>query len=497
MIFMCSDRDGSRPDYSPTLLRDFADRVRDSDLIGISLMTNSHHRACALTQCLRGADVPAPIVWGGVHATVAPDECIEHADAVCVGEGEESMLQLAQAVEEHRSPLAVKGMWFRAGSRFGNRDEARNAPGDLVTQLDGLPSPDWELNTHWVARRQRLMPASPENLRGALNAFSIITARGCPYHCTYCNNKALRDVYGNTSDWVRMRSLDGVLREIEQRLASFPSIREIHFVDDLFFVHPVEEIEEFAERYGRTIGLPLLFQVSPNTVTERRVRAMCRVPIKRVLLGIQSASEDTLAHIYQRPMTPSRVAESMDILARYNLPIELHYIVNNPYEPDENVIETMRFIASHHRHAVKIHAFPLVFFPGTPLYDRARSDGRLKAQRGLAYDHDGKHATWLATQDYLNAWLRITLGLRNAGLSPRITHRIIDVATSRPMRLTLDRPWFGPIAFAAYWVGHKVVRNALIQPFVALARHAGRKRRRLATTPGCRGTPSEGHECAK
>ena len=375
MIFMSSGRDSSRPDYSDTLLRDFVARARQSDVIGMSLMTNSFHRACALTSALREADVSVPIVWGGVHATIAPDECLEHADVVCIGEGEDPMLRFVQAIERQETPVGLAGVWFRAGGPFGNRSVIRNPSGALVARLDDLPLADWDLDTHWVADRNGLVPARAENLRGALRAFSIITARGCPYHCTYCNNEALRRVHQEKGEWVRMRSLGAVLSEIVQRLACFPTIREIHFVDDLFFVHPAEAIEEFAEQYSRTVGLPLLLQVSPNTVTDRKVRALTSLPIKRVLLGIQSASEDTLSSIYRRPMPPARIAKAMDTFARYRLPMEHHYIINNPYEPEANVIETMRFVASHHRHAVKIHTFPLLFFPGTPLYDRARLSG--------------------------------------------------------------------------------------------------------------------------
>ena len=471
MIFMSSPRDGSTPDYNASLLRDFVARARQSDVIGLSLMTNSFHRACALTSALREAEVSVPIVWGGVHATIAPEECLEHADAVCVGEGEESMVSLVQAIEKRETPTDTPGMSFRAGGLFGNRNPIRNPAGPLNSQLDDLPLADYDLDTHWVADRDRLVPACPANLRGALHAFSIITARGCPYHCTYCNNEALRRVYAEKERWVRMRSLAAVLSEIEQRRASFPSIREIHFVDDLFFVHPAEEIEDFTDRYARTVGLPLLLQVSPNTVTDRKVRALLRVPIKRVLLGIQSGSEDTLRNIYHRSMPPAQIAEAMDTLAQYGLPMEHHYIISNPYEPEANVIETMRFVASHHRHAAKIYTFPLMLFPGTPLYDRARSDGWLAKRRDLAYDHEGSHATWLVTQDYLTTWLRIILGLRNAGVSSRLAHRVIDLATSRTVRRALDRRWFGPVMFVAQKGGRKVFLNLLFRPAVRTFRY--------------------------
>lgn len=474
MIFMSSGHDVSRPDYSDAVLRDFTARTRQSDVIGMSLMTNSFHRTCALTSTLREAGVSTPIVWGGVHATIAPDECLEHADVVCIGEGEDSMVRFVRAIERRESPVDTAGMWFRAGGLFGNRSLVRNPSAPLITHLDDLPLADWDLDTHWVVEKNRLVPARAANLRGALHAFRMITARGCPHHCTYCNNEALRRAQQQEGKWVRMRSLPGVLSEIQERIATFPTIREIHFVDDLFFVHPAEEIEGFADQYARTVKLPLMLQVSPNSVTDRKVRALRQIPIERVLLGIQSGSEDTLSNIYRRPMPPGQIAKAMDTFARYELPMEHHYIINNPFEPEANVIETMRFVASHHRHAAKIHAFPLMFLPGTPLYARARSDGRLGERLDLAYHHGSRHASWLGTQDYLTIWLRVILDIRNAGVPSELAHRVIDLATSPVARRVLDRRWFAPVVYLTYRVARKLFWNPFLRPVWRGLRHLRR-----------------------
>ena len=71
MLFMRSRRDTAQADFSPALLSDFARRLRDCDLIGMSVMTHSFRRACVLTRCVRDAGIEAPVVWGGVHPTLA------------------------------------------------------------------------------------------------------------------------------------------------------------------------------------------------------------------------------------------------------------------------------------------------------------------------------------------------------------------------------------------------------------------------------------------
>ncbi|MBN1345373.1 MAG: B12-binding domain-containing radical SAM protein [Phycisphaerae bacterium] len=478
MVFMSAERDTSKADFGPALREDFTRRLQAADLIGVALMTNSFLRAAALTRFMKEDGVKAPIVWGGVHPTIAPEECLEHADAVCVGEGEEPMRQLAQRLAAGEDSTDIAGLWLRGGGPFGNAETVRNAPGPLMNDLDSLPFPDYELDTHWIAERDRLVRARPENLRGALETFSLIATRGCPYHCAFCNNTALKRASAGKGKWVRLRSLDNVLEEIRQALACFPSMRSVHIVDDLFFVHKADEIEDFAVKYDAEVGLPLLLEASPNTVTEQRMQALTKAPVKIVVLGIQSASKDTLRNIYQRPTAPKRIAEAMNILAKYKVRTELHYIVSNPYEPEENVIETMRFIASHHRRAAVLRVFPLLFFPSTPLYDRARADGLIDDRHELAYTHVGTHARRFTKQDYLAVWLRIILDLRNAGMPSWAAHRIIDVATNRLVRKVLDRRWFGPTVMITYKIAHKAFKNLVYQPFIRPFKYFRRPPRR-------------------
>src|SRR5688572_28832700 len=114
MIFMCSKRDTADADFSPGATEAFIERCRNVDLVGMSLMTNTFHRASVLTETLRKAGVRAPIIWGGTHPTVAPDESLTVADMICVGEGEEPMLQLIERLEAGKDPKDLGSIGFRA-----------------------------------------------------------------------------------------------------------------------------------------------------------------------------------------------------------------------------------------------------------------------------------------------------------------------------------------------------------------------------------------------
>lgn len=477
MIFTTSRRDTAKADFSDAVLDDLIDRLRDCELIGMSLMTNTFNRACVLTERIRSAGIKAPIIWGGTHPTVAPDESLEVPDAICVGEGEEPLLQLIECMQAGRDPTGVASLRFRAGGAFGNGRSVRNSVRTLERELDDYPFPDYELETHWVAGKDGLERAHPDNLRGTLHRLRIETTRGCPFPCTFCNNAALLKIYKGKGTWVRKRSADNVIAEILKARASFPTIEAINIVDDLFFIRSEDDIEDFAVKYKEQVNLPLELDAFPNTISERKVRSLARVPIGLISMGIQSGSADTLNNIYRRPTPIDKIIEGIDIFKRHRIRAEYHYIVRNPYEPEKNVIETIRFIASHHKGPAVLRVFPLMFYPGTPLYDRARADGIIGVRHEYAYDYMYTGRLKFAGLDYLSIWLRVVLYLRNVGVPRWCCHRLIDFAVNRLVRKCIDRRWFPPVAAGCYYVVRKLVRNFIYQPFIRPFKYLRRKPR--------------------
>ncbi len=472
MFFMRSKRDTAQADFPPALLDELVERLRPADLIGMSLMTNTFHRACVLTETIRKAGLKTPIVWGGTHPTVAPEESMEAADIVCIGEGEHSMLELAEALQAGRDPTTISSLVFRRNGRT-----IRNPVAQLHKELDGYPFPDFDLDTHWVAMHDHFEPAAPENLRGALHRYRIETTRGCPYPCTFCNNAALLTVYKGKGTWVRKRSNENVIREIEAVRDRFPTIEAVNIVDDLFFVRSEQDIDEFSRLYKSRVDLPFELDAFPNTINRAKVRSLSRVPISLISMGIQSGSSDTLKNIYKRPTPLEKIIEGINAFADTGIRAEYHYLVNNPFEPDRNRIETLRFAATYHRGPAILRIFPLQFYPGTPLYDRARKEGLIGDRHESAYQYTYTGKTHLLDSGYLDIWLRVVLNLTNKGVPRTLVHRLIDVVTNRTVRGVLDRRWFVPLAYGLYRVGRFIWRKLIYQPFVRPLRYLRRKPR--------------------
>ncbi|MBN1513353.1 MAG: B12-binding domain-containing radical SAM protein [Phycisphaerae bacterium] len=484
VLFLNTPPGKPQMELPPGLRDDFVDHCREADVIGVSLMTHSFQRSCHLTQIIREAGLRAPVVWGGTHATVAPRESAEFADYVCVGEGENPMLAFVDALAAGRDPGGTRGFACIRHGRF-----VQNPAFPLTSDLDTLPFPDYDMEGHWVVQRGRLMEARPELLGGVLQRYRTSSTRGCPYSCSFCNNSTQMRVYRGPGlgKWVRKRSTESVIVELESICARYTQVEAVNLIDDLFLIRSEAEIEEFVEAYRARVNLPIEFDAFPNTITERKIAQLARLPVSLISMGIQSGSPDTLRNLYNRPTHTQTVAKAIDIIARHGLPAEYHYLVANPFESEASRVETLRFAAEHHRGPARIRIFPLQFYPGSVLYDRARTEGVIGERHEEAYRFAsaGKGKRHLLTLGYLDIWLMIVLGLRNAGLSAHTAHRAVSFALNPFVRWCLDRRRFASVAFVIYRVGRSLYRNLIVKPILRPIAWL-RRRRRPAPAEGTR-----------
>jgi radical SAM superfamily enzyme YgiQ (UPF0313 family) len=171
----------------------------DCDLVGLSFMSHQSARAYDLAAGFRRRGIP--VVMGGFHATLAPEECQEHADALVLGEAEESWPRLLRN--------------FQAG-RLQPRYQA-----EKLSDLKNLPCPRYDLLD---LKRYQIWNIPSQ------------TTRGCPHHCSYCE---VTQVYGGK---FRHRPVDEVINEI-QEIRRLTGSGFIYFVDDNFVAHRGHALE--------------------------------------------------------------------------------------------------------------------------------------------------------------------------------------------------------------------------------------------------------------
>jgi len=204
--------------YENHILEEVISLCRQSDLIGITLMTNFFNGAIQLTNKLK-KELSTPIIWGGVHPTIKPDECLKYADIVCIGEGEDATLELVNKMSRGEDYLHTINLWFNTGNKV-----IKNPLSPLPRDLDIYPFPDYSMDDHHIMINDQIVPISHTVtelfLKGGTvskylgkTGYQTMTSRGCPHSCAYCINHTIKEMYGGKGK-LRWRSVNNVIEEL-------------------------------------------------------------------------------------------------------------------------------------------------------------------------------------------------------------------------------------------------------------------------------------------
>ncbi len=397
--------EGSPEPYSQSLLDQFKEIALECDMAGISLMTNYFFRALRLTEALRSSGREILTIWGGIHPTIRPEECLEHADLVCVGEGEEATLELAEALDSGSDFAGIQNIWLKKEGKV-----VRNPARPLLQNLNELPFPDYDLENCWIwdaeenvfqrgswSLLQRSMSAGPISKILNKTAYQTIATRGCPHNCTYCCNNVLRELYDN-QQYVRRRNTENILDELSSAIERMPFIKVIGFSDDSFFAASEKKIREFSSRYKEVIGLPFFCLGSPLTITEGKLEALTDAGLFGLQMGIQSGSR-SIQKLYNRPISNERILKTARTINRFRdrmIPPTYDFIIDNPFESRSDVLETLALIRRLPKPR-RIQLFSLVIFPETKLYRHAIEQGKVmdKFMTGYEKEYHKREAGYL------------------------------------------------------------------------------------------------------
>ncbi len=348
----------------------FVELVKDSDLIGMSVMTNHFHHAAHVTDKLR-QELHVPIVWGGVHASVRSEECLMHADAICIGEGEVSFPECVDRMSHGELPSDIHGMWFKKNNKI-----IRNPVRLLLQDLDAIPFPDYACQDDYVWVNGAFRYVDETLFRTYYgDAYWTMATRGCPFGCSFCLNSTLNKRYAGQKV-LRKRSIQSLIAELMMVKDQLPAIAHIRFEDDAFLSFSVEELREFADSYRKFVALPLCITgLNPLYYNKQKLDLLVEAGLKVVRIGIQSASDRTRA-LYHRREKDELLVQLANDIASHKLWVHYDVILDNPWETDEDRVATLLFVARLPTPYFLL-LYSLTLFPETHLYKRAKQEGRI------------------------------------------------------------------------------------------------------------------------
>ncbi|VVB83562.1 B12 binding domain protein [uncultured archaeon] len=375
LIFMALSEDYS-VNYSLSELRQLENLCKNSQLIGINSFASTSMRAKRIISYLKKLKIP--IVYGGVHATIAPEDCINLCDIICLGEGEEAIMDLAKSIEKEKSIDKIKNIWINKGGKI-----IRNPVRRLIDNIDNIPFPDYETQNHFILDSGRIRRFQEKDLDGAI---FFLTGRGCPYGCDYCSNSLLNELYkGKCKKIIRWHSPEYIIDGILEMKKKFPSLSYFDIRDDTFSLRPLEDIKKFCSLYKEKVNMRFKCLGDPKTITEEKISLLVDAGCTDIIIGIQG-SEKTNLEIYHRNQKDENVLNASKILHKYKDKLAVMYdvITCNPYELPENIILLIRLLQKLPK-PYFLSVNNLVFFPGSKLDKRAREDGKIKTEKDAAY----------------------------------------------------------------------------------------------------------------
>jgi len=341
-------------------------KERAIDLVGVSLVTDDYPSAVMVTNRIREA-LGIPVIWGGAHANVRPEECLLYADMICRGEGEEALLELAHSMSTHeRTDTSIKNIWFKTDQGI-----IRNELRSLEEDLDKYPFPDFDLDSQYVMDDKGFERVNEGHFNGE---YSIMASRGCPYSCCYCYNSYRRKHYKGKGKYLRTRGIESVIQELIQARQKFAGLSKINFWDDSFVTRSIEDFEIFQKLYASKVGLPFFALIEPMAFDYRKIKLLRDCGLNKLQVGIQSGSERVNREVYNRPVSNKKIIEVANLINGLGIAVIYDFIFNNPYEKPDDIIKTIELVMQFPK-PFYLQGYNLIFYPGTEITERALADG--------------------------------------------------------------------------------------------------------------------------
>ena len=330
---------------------------RDANIVGITSTTPQIRLSWEIAKLAKQINPNCKVVLGGVHPTSLPEESLStpYVDFVVRGEGEVTFLDLIRALGGNGNLKNVKGLSFETGGKI-----THNPSRPFIGNLDSISFPARHLFPFPEAYRSPM-------LERKLFA-DIITSRGCPGSCIFCN----KSIFGNT---FRARSPENVVDEIELLVGEY-GVGEIHIADDTFTfdIERAMRICDLIIERNLDIAWSCSNGIRVDCVNRELLTKMKEAGCYRVSFGVESGSDEVLRRIGKR-ITLQQARSACEIANDVGLTTIAFYMLGNYGENRETMEKTIAFAKSLNTdYAQFTIATP---FPGTALYKLVEKHGKI------------------------------------------------------------------------------------------------------------------------
>jgi len=325
------------------------------DVVGFSSFSDDWPFTLFLIRKIRSLLSNVPIIVGGIHATVAPEQVIKHpeVDMICLGEGEEPIVELLNCIDDGDIKLSIKNLWLKHNGKIH-----RNPMRSLLQFTNDFPIPDWSLynDIHFY------YPFEGELFRRG----SISIGRGCPHYCNFCINSYLKHIYAKEKNLMRFKPIDYFIREISY-LRNKYKLEFIRFWDESFLALPRMYFSELVRAYKKEIGLPFTIETTAQTLNHENARLLAEMGCLSVSIGVETSNETLRAKILNKPIPNEAYERCFKIATEYGLRKVANFMF---FLPHQTIADMWRDVYLCRKWKIN-HASARFFYPyvGTSLRD--------------------------------------------------------------------------------------------------------------------------------
>lgn len=325
------------------------EKIRSSHprIIGMQVMFSMKEKALQMVELLK-KDCEL-LVAGGPLPTSNPEEFLQFFDVIGLGEGEETMLDIAQAVQDGKPLKQVKGIAYK-----DNRKSIFTSPRDFIEDLDEIPFPAREMFDNQAYKNYY-------SKNFGYTTTSVMTSRGCPFQCDFCS----RPVFGNR---FRSRTPKNIAEEVQQ--VHDLGYGRVWFADDCFTLGRKRFLDICHELIQRHINIGWECLSRVDTIDQEVAERMKKAGCVRVFFGIESGN-DSVLKLMNKQITIRQAEQAVNDCKEAGIQVGAFFILGYPGETDKTVLDTVDFASSLPLDYLSF-TFPYPI-PGTPLYERVKN----------------------------------------------------------------------------------------------------------------------------
>lgn len=331
-----------------------------SDLICISATTPLAGRAFKVARLIKETDPDVPIVGGGPHATLFPEDFLKNGfDAVVIGEGEKTIIDLTQALLTGSDLMGIDGIALVEDGAV-----KYTKPREFVRNLDEIPFPARDL-FDW---------------RAYGSTVTLITSRGCPFKCSFC--KPMQDkLFGRVT---RRRSVLNVIKEIEQIKYELNCSR-LEFLDDTFTSHRGWMMEFANEMIKRDLDVSWECNSRIDRVDEVLLRFMKKAGCTNITFGVESGSQKILDFL-NKGIKVEDTVRTFKACHSVGVSAGAFIITGTPTETKGDLEATTKFIKTIRPSGVRVSR--LTPLPGSNIYNYAKEHNIMNISEYDDFDYN-------------------------------------------------------------------------------------------------------------